>query len=202
MTRHKSQDERREQILAAARECFIRNGYAHTRVDDIADAAGLSKGGVYFHFTSKREIFDALLAAQQQRTQALIDNLEKVDVPAAVWIAELGQTLLARYTGAESDRRFLIVLAEMGMRDPEIQARIHDAHRRYIDAIRHRVQRGIDQGEFRDVDAEAAALFLKFLIDGIEQAVALGYEFDPNALAFAGFQIIFDGLRRPQGDAS
>jgi AcrR family transcriptional regulator len=42
MTKHKSQDERRSQILAAAKRCFIRNGYADTRVDDIAAEAELS----------------------------------------------------------------------------------------------------------------------------------------------------------------
>jgi AcrR family transcriptional regulator len=202
MTRHKSQDERREQILAAARECFIRNGYAHTRVDDIAEAAGLSKGGVYFHFTSKREIFDALLTAQQARTGALLEKIEHLEGPVATRLAELGSSLLAHYTAAETDRRFLIVLAEMGMRDDGVRTRVHEAHKRYVEVITEHVRRGVESGEFGDFDPRSVAMFLKFLIDGIEQAVALGYEFDPEALAMTGIQIIFGGLRRPSGEST
>ncbi|MCL6627892.1 MAG: TetR/AcrR family transcriptional regulator, partial [Alicyclobacillus shizuokensis] len=46
-------DERKEQILAAAAEVFARNGYVGTRIDDIASAAGISKGLIYHYFGGK-----------------------------------------------------------------------------------------------------------------------------------------------------
>lgn len=49
------------QILDAALRVFSDKGFACARVDDIAETAGLSKGGVYTHFASKEEIFGALL---------------------------------------------------------------------------------------------------------------------------------------------
>ena len=49
------------QILDAALQVFSDKGFASARLDDIAEAAGLSKGGVYTHFASKEEIFGALL---------------------------------------------------------------------------------------------------------------------------------------------
>lgn len=49
------------QILDAALRVFSDKGFAAARMDDVAAAAGLSKGGVYTHFTSKEEIFGALL---------------------------------------------------------------------------------------------------------------------------------------------
>lgn len=50
------------QIQDAALRLFSHKGFAATRIDDIAAAAGLSKGGVYTHFKSKEDIFEALLA--------------------------------------------------------------------------------------------------------------------------------------------
>lgn len=48
-------------ILAAALEEFARNGFNATRIDDIANRAGLSKGGFYAHFASKEVLFEILL---------------------------------------------------------------------------------------------------------------------------------------------
>ena len=48
-------------ILDAALAAFSVQGYADTRIDDIAREAGLSKGGLYAHFESKEAIFNALL---------------------------------------------------------------------------------------------------------------------------------------------
>ncbi len=49
------------QILDAALQEFSAAGYAGARMDDIALRAGLSKGGLYAHFASKEEVFEALL---------------------------------------------------------------------------------------------------------------------------------------------
>ncbi|WYX51912.1 TetR/AcrR family transcriptional regulator [Achromobacter xylosoxidans] len=50
------------QILDAALQEFSAAGYTGARMDDIALRAGLSKGGLYAHFASKEEVFEALLA--------------------------------------------------------------------------------------------------------------------------------------------
>jgi AcrR family transcriptional regulator len=54
---------RREAILAAAEEVFARRGYHGASLDDIAQAAGISKALIYEHFTSKRELHASLVNA-------------------------------------------------------------------------------------------------------------------------------------------
>ncbi|QCI65461.1 TetR/AcrR family transcriptional regulator [Phreatobacter stygius] len=49
--------DRREEVLAAAAECFMRRGYEQTSMDDVAEALGATKGRVYHHFRSKPELF-------------------------------------------------------------------------------------------------------------------------------------------------
>ena len=56
-----SGSQRREAILSAAIPVFGRFGFKKTSVDDIAAAAGISKQGLYLHFTSKEEVFLAAL---------------------------------------------------------------------------------------------------------------------------------------------
>ncbi|MGA3295198.1 MAG: TetR/AcrR family transcriptional regulator [Candidatus Acidiferrales bacterium] len=52
---------RREQILAAAFEEFAINGYAATRLDDVARRAKIAKGTIFLHFDNKRVLFRAVL---------------------------------------------------------------------------------------------------------------------------------------------
>jgi AcrR family transcriptional regulator len=54
---------RREAILAAAEEVFARSGYHGASLDDIAQAAGISKALIYEHFASKRELHASLINA-------------------------------------------------------------------------------------------------------------------------------------------
>ena len=62
MNQQKSDNPDREQrILDAAAELISHYGYDKTSVSDIAEAAGISTGAVYLHFTSKEELFEALL---------------------------------------------------------------------------------------------------------------------------------------------
>ena len=52
----------REAVLAAALEMFLQNGFAATRVEDIAQRAGVGKGSVYLHVRNKQELFQAVIA--------------------------------------------------------------------------------------------------------------------------------------------
>jgi AcrR family transcriptional regulator len=54
---------RREAILVAAEEVFARSGYHRASLDDIAQAAGISKALIYEHFASKRELHASLVHA-------------------------------------------------------------------------------------------------------------------------------------------
>lgn len=56
-----SKEKRREQIKGIALKLFIDNGYSKTTMDEIVQAVGISKGGIYHHFSNKEEIFLELL---------------------------------------------------------------------------------------------------------------------------------------------
>jgi AcrR family transcriptional regulator len=79
-------DERRAQLLAAATDVFVNNGYHATVMDDIAEHAGVSKPVLYQHFPGKLELYLALLERHAdevvERIQAAIsethDNWQRV----------------------------------------------------------------------------------------------------------------------------
>ncbi|HLU27163.1 MAG TPA: TetR/AcrR family transcriptional regulator [Glycomyces sp.] len=66
--------ERRAQLLQAAQEVFVSRGYHATSMDDIAERAGVSKPVLYQHFTSKLELYLALLDG---RATELVDRIRE-----------------------------------------------------------------------------------------------------------------------------
>lgn len=72
LSRAESQAKTRETLLATAKTCFLRDGYAATSLDGIADAAGYSKGAVYSNFRNKDELCLVVLdAIRAERAFAL-----------------------------------------------------------------------------------------------------------------------------------
>jgi AcrR family transcriptional regulator len=63
---------RRKQLLAAAQEVFVANGYHAAAMDDIAERAGVSKPLLYQHFPGKLELYLALLDAQTEALAAAV----------------------------------------------------------------------------------------------------------------------------------
>ncbi|MBI3517273.1 MAG: TetR/AcrR family transcriptional regulator [Proteobacteria bacterium] len=63
-------------IVDAAERLFYRRGYAHTSFSDIADVVRISRGNFYYHFKTKDEILDAVIAARATSTEAMLARWE------------------------------------------------------------------------------------------------------------------------------
>jgi AcrR family transcriptional regulator len=68
--------ERRAAVLKAAADLFAKHGYAGTRLDDIAAAAGVTKPIVYRHFDSKKALYLALLSKHEQDFPTFIAGVD------------------------------------------------------------------------------------------------------------------------------
>ncbi|TWC14528.1 MULTISPECIES: TetR/AcrR family transcriptional regulator [unclassified Pseudomonas] len=66
----------RERIVAEADRLFYENGYEHTSFADIANAVGISRGNFYYHFKSKDEILDAVIAERLLSTSHMLKAWE------------------------------------------------------------------------------------------------------------------------------
>ena len=62
----KKSDQTKDRILAAALDEFATKGFAGTRVDQIARAAGVNKAMIYYHFAGKQELFDHLFQSEME----------------------------------------------------------------------------------------------------------------------------------------
>jgi TetR/AcrR family acrAB operon transcriptional repressor len=71
--------EREKRILKAAAELIVHYGYDKTTVDEIARAAGVSKGAIYLHYKSKDDLFEALILSESEAMLARYYQLLEAD---------------------------------------------------------------------------------------------------------------------------
>jgi AcrR family transcriptional regulator len=194
MTKHQSEAERRAQILEAARTLFVERGYLAARVEDVARAAGLSKGAVYFYFPSKKAIFEALAEQEYSRTITFLLQAQAAPIPASQKLFIMARQYLDYFSGLKDPPRFFLLMTEMAIRDEAIRENVRAIHEQYVQGLATIIAQGSDEGIFRPVDAEALSTMLKALIDGISGQAAAGLRPDVSRLSSAGMDIILHGL--------
>ncbi len=67
----------RQRIVETADQLFYEHGFDHTSFADIAEAVALSRGNFYYHFRTKDEILEAVIALRTEKTQAMLDGWAK-----------------------------------------------------------------------------------------------------------------------------
>jgi TetR/AcrR family transcriptional regulator, transcriptional repressor of aconitase len=92
------QDARRDQILSAARRCFLRDGFHATSMHDLFAEAGLSSGAVYRYFASKDEVITAIAEENMRDVVALIHDVasSEPDTPVGTVLADIFNLLQAK----------------------------------------------------------------------------------------------------------
>lgn len=194
MTRHMPEQARREQILSAARRCFIERGYHPTRMDDIAKEAGLSKGGVYFHFKSKQEVFSSLVDEEYGRSMEFLKSVRTGEGPMVEKMQVLATHYLEYFSSAPDAPRFFVVMGEMALRDEALAAKLLEMQSAFIDEGAELIGQGIDEGVVRPVDKQVVAAILKALLDGLEGLTALNYPIDVQRFMGVGLELVMGGL--------
>jgi AcrR family transcriptional regulator len=202
MTKHKSSDERREQILTAARKCFIERGYETTRMSDISRESGLSKGGIYFHFESKMHVFISLVDDEYETSMTELAEVAEGPGSMSTKLLELAQRFLTSFAFASDRPNFFVVMSEVGLREPVVKQKLLAMQNHYIDMLEHFLAAGVDSGEIRPVHPRSAAIFVKSLLDGLEGNTALGLDLDLQTLIPSGLDMLLNGLLQPQAAAA
>ena len=147
----------RAHILDAAEECFARQGYDATGVAEICRCAGVSKGAFYHHFSSKQEVFTQLLA---RWLGGLDDEMAAIrDLAASTPDALLRLTEMAPAVFQMADTKLPIFLEfwSKAAREPAVRKATVAYYQQYEEFFTAMIQRGIDEGAFRPMDARSAA---------------------------------------------
>lgn len=193
-------EERKNQILEAAIAVFSRLGFQQARMDDIAGQAGLSKGALYLYYKSKDAVIAALLkyffAQELKHLQALV---------ASDFQGNVSEQLLRLTHDLTSAMQWMARLMPIAFefyaiagRDKDVRQFLQEYFVTYRGALARLIERGIEHGEFRPVDAESTAVTFTALFEGL----ALLYFVSPQERSWANqveasVRLLLEGLQMP-----
>jgi AcrR family transcriptional regulator len=198
-------EERPAEIIAAALETFAERGFAATRLDDIAERAGVTRGTLYLYFPSKEELFKAVVRQaivpiiargeemvehSQESSAALLTKILLM-IPTAV----AGSPVSAIPKLMISEARNFPDLAQFYLKE------VIRRGRRLLTAI---IARGVEHGEFRPVDMDhvfycvVGPVLLTMLWKHSFEPYD-GKRLDAQALCRAHLDLLLHGLLKREG---
>lgn len=154
---------RRQQILDAARRCFLRNGFHNTSMQDVIVEAGLSVGAVYRYFRSKNELITSIAEAVISSADEVLAEVTGQDPPLP--LVESVDRVLAfvdTQAGPDGALRIAIQVWAESLRDPALAVFVAEKYSGFRDHFVVLVQRARETGELppdADPAATGAALF-------------------------------------------
>jgi AcrR family transcriptional regulator len=135
LTQVERSEDTRRRLLEAARKVFVQRGFHATTLEQVADAAGFTKGAVYSQFESKADLFFALL---EKRVEQRLEEIRSAGA-AASSPEELGSLMGRQWIrGAKADMGWQLLAVEFRIhvaRNPELRARYIGIYSRLRDAI-------------------------------------------------------------------
>jgi AcrR family transcriptional regulator len=184
-----SADARRQQILDVAIQEFGRTGYFGTSMNDIAEAAGVTKPVLYQHFDSKADLYRALLDEVGTRMLEAIAKATS-DAHDGRERTERGFGAYFRWV-ADHHQEFTLLFGGSARQEGEFSAQIRRINEAAASAIAGLIDIDIDP-EHRETIAHG----LVGLAEGASRRlVGLGQSFDPDEIARVVSQLAWAGLR-------
>lgn len=161
-----SKDEIREQIVESARHIFSRFGFKKTTMDDIALGVGKGKSSIYYYFTSKDQVFQAVVEKEitslRQELVKVIDSdlkpIDKIQSYITVRMTKFGE-MTNFYQAIKNE-----LLAQLDFID-QIRKKYDEDEVNLVDSI---LKEGIEKNEFDIEDSRLAASVIVTAMKGLE----------------------------------
>jgi AcrR family transcriptional regulator len=188
--------ERKAQILQAASRVFAHLGFHAANVSDVAAEAGVSQGTVYHYFDSKEDLFMAVFEAwETESLYRAVQAAMQASASASERLRYLAHAVGEDMALAEDTFPANVEFWSHIHRDAAIQEGFRRIFAEMRLTVARLVQDGIAQGEFREIDSNAAAALLIASFDGlILQWLADPQSVDWQAVSGTLAELVFHGL--------
>lgn len=149
---------KRERLVSAATEVFHRQGVERTTLGDIAQAADVPLGNVYYYFKTKDQLIEATLGAHHRRLAGLTAELDRLADPAARLKALIAGWVGQREVTARYGCPFGTLAAELDKRQDGLDDRAADALRSLIEWAEEQF-RQLGRSDAHDLAVELVAAY-------------------------------------------
>jgi AcrR family transcriptional regulator len=146
-------------IIEEATCLFVASGYRGISMREIAEAVGISKAGLYYHFRDKEDLFLAILTANLDAVERIVLDARRADISTRAQVAQIIRGIFTM----SPNQRAIIRLASQEMVHVSREARSSFEevyYQRFLGQIQNVLQAGIERGELRPVNTQLATWLL------------------------------------------
>ncbi|HWE67721.1 MAG TPA: TetR/AcrR family transcriptional regulator [Acidimicrobiales bacterium] len=198
LTADRRRQQTRDYLLQAAAQVFAERGYYAASLDEVAAAAGYTKGAVYSNFKNKEDLFLALIESMYAReVAALKETLEDSDIPPERRLGDF-VGLIRRELDQVPDNWGALYLefSLYAMRNPEVRDRLNQLENMDIEVITGLIEEGSQRlGVDPSRDSANAARIVVALFRGL----GLMRELAPDAVSPELLEAAMDFVARGLG---
>ena len=191
-------EDRPQEIADAAFAAFAENGYAATRIDDVAKRAGVSKGLTYLYYKTKEDLFKAVVRnVVVRRVDALLVTVATTELSSEDFIRGPLLDFMKRVPGSPIAIVIRLLISE-GPRHPDLVDYYYDnVVARGLEAIRRFVERGVERGEFKReaLDLQPQLFLAPMMLSMIWRLVFADKELDTDRLMEDQVDLLINSLK-------
>lgn len=200
-------EARPDEIIAAATKVFTEKGFANTKLSEIAQAAGVTKGTLYYYFNGKEALFKAVI--QESVVPSLLSAEEAVgryDGSMRDLLSELVLAWWEKLTGGSICGLAKLVVAEAANFPELSQFYMDEVVARARNIYAGVIRRGIARGEFRDINVDwlvrelsSPVLFTAIWMTSMDAFERKRLDYDDYIRTH--LDIVLNGIMVPQKDS-
>ncbi|MGD9190017.1 MAG: TetR/AcrR family transcriptional regulator, partial [Desulfobacteraceae bacterium] len=150
---------KKKQIIKAATRIFARKGFHQAKMDEIAEAAKVAKGTLYYNYASKSKLFAATVTAGMEEIMDKISRDLESDLPFIEHFRLLISNTIRIYLKNKAVIRIYVNELSSGI-DKEALAEIRKVRRRFIRFITETLQTGQEMGYLKPLHRQICATVL------------------------------------------
>lgn len=164
-------DLSRKKILEVARGLFSAKGFSAVTMQDLCDNTGLSRGGLYRHYTSTAEVFADIIKEEQTAAFAALENAKRLKIAPDVILFTFLHSRIGQLLKVESS--IDNATAEFAARSALGRKLLQERAQSSIQIITEILQLGVAQGIFSCENCRAMALHIMCCLEGMGKHNAL-----------------------------
>ena len=158
---------RKNQILEAAFEVFVKKGYSKTTMDDIVLVSNLSKGALYHYYGSKKELFLALIDHWEIYTFKDFYDKKSQNNKSSDILRFFGENVIKTLKNKKHAYIAEVEFWAMSNQDHEIKERSKLLYGKLLELFEKVVKKGIKEKEFKALNVRKTAMAILAIFQGI-----------------------------------
>jgi len=164
---NKLQINKKNQILDAALQVFVKKGYSETRMDDIVHGSGMSKGAIYHHYSSKRDLFLELIDFWETYCFPNILDKKYENKTASGTLREIVKDIVETF----KEKKY-VFLAELEIwslanHDEGVRDKTRTLYMNLLKLFSNIIADGIEKKEFKNINVHIASLSIMTSLQGV-----------------------------------